>query len=560
MSTDLQLKGDSRRRQLESSTAYAAAHGLDLVDDAQLEDIGISAFKGANIKEGALGRFLDAAKAGKIERGSFLLVESLDRLSRQEVRKSLAIFLNIIDAGINIVTLADNRTYTADNTQEIDLITSLVIMSRAHEESRTKSQRVGAAWANKRAQAQTRPLTKWCPAWLRLSDDRKNYEIIEGRAAIVRTIFEDTVAGIGNYSITRRLNERKVPHFGKSRGWHSSYIAKILNSRAVIGEFQPHRLVDGKRSPEGGPIKNYFPSIIDEQLFFRAQLSRTERLRRGAGRKGAFISNLFSSLATCAYCHSPMKFENKGAPPKGAAFLVCDNAIRGLGCSIARWRYDQFEASFLAFVQELDLEALVRSENETKKRGEFDDEIASLRGELISIEQQRDRTFELFAKAGGASDYVAQKLEELQQRHTTLDTALKQKESARLALNSDLTGFYESKEQIKTLIEKLQKPGDEVYKLRSQIASKLKSLILTLTVAPLGDIPRLRRSIEFLRNDKSEADKTELMGHMTEMLKDDRQKRRYFAIYFKDKTIRAVFPNVNDPLLFDEQVFECARR
>ena len=330
MSTDLQLKGDSRRRQLESSTAYAAAHGLDLVDDAQLEDIGISAFKGANIKEGALGRFLDAAKAGKIERGSFLLVESLDRLSRQEVRKSLAIFLNIIDAGINIVTLADNRTYTADNTQEIDLITSLVIMSRAHEESRTKSQRVGAAWANKRAQAQTRPLTKWCPAWLRLSDDRKNYEIIEGRAAIVRTIFEDTVAGIGNYSITRRLNERKVPHFGKSRGWHSSYIAKILNSRAVIGEFQPHRLVDGKRSPEGEPIKNYFPSIIDEQLFFRAQLSRTERLRRGSGRKGAFISNLFSSLATCAYCHSPMKFENKGAPSKGAAFLVCDNAIRGL--------------------------------------------------------------------------------------------------------------------------------------------------------------------------------------------------------------------------------------
>lgn len=193
MSTDLQLKGDSRRRQLEVSTAYAAAHDLDLVDDTQLEDIGISAFKGANIKEGALGRFLDAAKAGKIERGSFLLVESLDRLSRQEVRKSLAIFLNIIDAGINIVTLADNRTYTADNTQEIDLITSLVIMSRAHEESRTKSQRVGAAWANKRAQATTRPLTKWCPAWLRLSDDRKSYVIIEDRATIVRTIFEDTV-------------------------------------------------------------------------------------------------------------------------------------------------------------------------------------------------------------------------------------------------------------------------------------------------------------------------------------------------------------------------------
>src|SRR5258706_16176806 len=101
MSTNLQLKGDSRRRQLELSKAYAAEHDLDLADDSQLEDIGISAFKGANIKGGSLGHFLEAIEHGKISAGSYLLVESLDRLSRQEVRKSLTIFLSIIDAGIN---------------------------------------------------------------------------------------------------------------------------------------------------------------------------------------------------------------------------------------------------------------------------------------------------------------------------------------------------------------------------------------------------------------------------------------------------------------------------
>jgi hypothetical protein len=46
-------------------------------------------------------------------------------------RKSLGIFLSIIDAGINIVTLADNRVYTAQKTELVDLLTSLVIMSRA---------------------------------------------------------------------------------------------------------------------------------------------------------------------------------------------------------------------------------------------------------------------------------------------------------------------------------------------------------------------------------------------------------------------------------------------
>ena len=227
-----------------------------------------------------------------------------------------------------------------------------------------------------------------------------------------------------------------------------------------------------------------------------------------------------------------------------------------LGCSIARWRYDQFEASFLAFVQELDLEALVRSENETNKRTDLDEEIAALRGESASIEQQRDRTYELFANAGAASSFVSQKLNDLEQRRTTLDTAIKLKEGERLKLNSDLSGFYESKVQIKTLIERLQKPDDEIYKLRSQIASKLKSLILTLTVAPIGDVPLLRRSIEFLRKDKSETDKSELISHMTGMLQSDRQTRRYFAICFKDKTVRVVYPNVNDPLIFDEQVFE----
>ena len=46
MSTDLQLKGDSRRRQLEASRAYAEADGLELAEGAELEDIGVSAFRG----------------------------------------------------------------------------------------------------------------------------------------------------------------------------------------------------------------------------------------------------------------------------------------------------------------------------------------------------------------------------------------------------------------------------------------------------------------------------------------------------------------------------------
>src|SRR5262245_16286197 len=232
MSTDLQLKGDSRRRQLEKSTTYAANHGLTLASEAQLEDIGISAFKGANVKGGALGKFLEAVTGGQIERGSYLLVESLDRLSRQEVLKSLSLLLSIIDAGISIVTLGDGRVYSPDTTDETDLIMSLIIMSRAHDESVTKSRRVGAAWANKRAQADIQPLTAKCPAWLKLSSDRKRYEKIPDHVKVVRSIFEDAVSGIGTYTITRKLNARRVNSFGRSHGWQNSYVSKILTNRA----------------------------------------------------------------------------------------------------------------------------------------------------------------------------------------------------------------------------------------------------------------------------------------------------------------------------------------
>lgn len=172
MSTELQLKGDSRRRQLAASRAYAEAHNLDLTENTELEDIGISAFKGANVREGALGQFLASVKAGRIKPGSFLLVESLDRLSREQVLTAQSLFLSIIQSGINLVTLADNRVYRAGQTELADLIMSLVIMSSAHEESQTKSHRIAASWKNKRAHAaKQRPMTKWCPAWLELAAD-----------------------------------------------------------------------------------------------------------------------------------------------------------------------------------------------------------------------------------------------------------------------------------------------------------------------------------------------------------------------------------------------------
>ncbi|HKK96552.1 MAG TPA: recombinase family protein, partial [Marivita sp.] len=102
ISTDRQLSGDGIRRQLEQSKTYAEQHDYELVDT--LQDIGVSAFKGKNAKEGALGMFIAAIDDGDIEKGSVLIVESLDRLSRDNVLTAFNQFTNIIQKGIGIVT------------------------------------------------------------------------------------------------------------------------------------------------------------------------------------------------------------------------------------------------------------------------------------------------------------------------------------------------------------------------------------------------------------------------------------------------------------------------
>ena len=101
MSTERQLLGDSLRRQRDMSRQYAASQGWELLEENQLQDVGISAFSGANASGGALSRFLKAIRERKVPTGSFLIVESFDRLTRQEALKSFGLFSEIINAGVN---------------------------------------------------------------------------------------------------------------------------------------------------------------------------------------------------------------------------------------------------------------------------------------------------------------------------------------------------------------------------------------------------------------------------------------------------------------------------
>jgi len=142
-----QRRGDSYRRQLEASEKYALEHGLTLDTTLKLHDLGLSAFDKTNVTKGRLGAFLRAIEDGRVPKGSYLLVESLDRLSRAQVTDAFSQFTAILNAGIVIVTLSDKQVYSNEsvNLNPSQLLISIFIMVRAHEESLIKSERVGKA-------------------------------------------------------------------------------------------------------------------------------------------------------------------------------------------------------------------------------------------------------------------------------------------------------------------------------------------------------------------------------------------------------------------------------
>jgi DNA invertase Pin-like site-specific DNA recombinase len=373
-----QADGASLDRQRDAALEFVERNqhrGYVLAENHCFTDSATSGYTGENLKEGAaLFAFLNAVETGQVKPGSILLVENVDRLSRQEPLKQQQLISRLIHAGITIITLSDGAEYSQEkiNAQPYLLFTLLGQMIRAHSESALKSSRVRDAV--RRAKQGNQPFTKKCPAWLRVveADGRKRFEEIKERVAVVQQIFADAAAGLGKCAIAKKLNESGVASWGtgkldlkgKATGWHESYIQKILTSRAVLGEYQPHKLIaKNKRAPDGPVKPSFFPPIISEELFFavQAQRSRNAHFR---GRKASRIGNLFSGLVRCAYCGGALHFRDHGSR---WIYLICYNQKRRLvDCPSVPWPYRNFETSFLAFIRELDYASVLFGDKSEK--------------------------------------------------------------------------------------------------------------------------------------------------------------------------------------------------
>ncbi len=547
-----QEAGDSISRQVRLSEEYAAKHGLELDTELNMRDLGLSAFDRSNLKKGALGHFLRLVEEKQIPVGSYLLVESLDRLSRDKVMDALSIFTDILRAGIVIVTLSDNQVYSYERTNEnwASLIVSIVIMSRANEESAMKSQRLRSAWDAKRRNLANRRLTARCPYWLKPAEGDVGFEFIPERVEVVKRIFQMSLDGVGSATIVKTFNTEGVPLFSeKANGWQNSYVQKILQSPAVYGELHLQLQRDGEITPLE-VIPDYYPAIMTREEWKRVADARAGRKTRGGVSKGANLSNLFSGLLRCGYCGGPMNMggyvETRRGKHKKSKFIACSNARRGLGCKFIQWEYSDFERLVLRFCKAVDF-ARVLGVN-MNAEAEINNAILrveAIKQEIVDLSSRNESLLDALEKAGDGSapQMILDRMKANETKLTALEVEKRQAEDEVIRLSNSRVDAAVQQNLIVDLLKRLETlEGSDLHLLRIRLSEAIKRVIVRIVTFP-GGRWYSEDEVEEYRRDLISAevyDNDQIVDMCSKLDIEPNKKNRMLMIVFKNGEHRTV--------------------
>ncbi|EFO9020319.1 recombinase family protein [Escherichia coli] len=350
-----QADGSSYERQKRTAAEIAAKYDLELVTSYQ--DFGVSAFKGANSRTGALSRFLDEI-GRSVPVGSWLVVENLDRISRQSIIEAQELFLSIIRRGITIVTGMDGKVYSKEsvNANPIDLLLSVMLFARANEESQTKRNRTNSSALIKIKAHQENPQN---PA-VAIEEIGKNMWWTDTTSGyvlphpvffpIVQEVVELRRNGRSTAEILDHLNATYTPPPAASHKRHSNWsramIERLFHTRALIGIKEIS--VDGVKYE----LKDYYPRVLDDAEFYHLKKSIGVRACNYGDKEEVKPIPLLSGvgLLKCEHCGSAM-VKVKGTNKRPNQYRYSCDAMRSsrIECVHTNWSFrgDQLEKAVL---------------------------------------------------------------------------------------------------------------------------------------------------------------------------------------------------------------------
>jgi len=297
----------------------------------------VSAFRGKNRRRGALGAFLEAARQGTVPEGSVLVVEDLDRFSRQATSYQEAMLGELFDLGLALGVvrdglIVDRATYDSRLDVRLQL---LVRRDAAHDYSRKLSERVAASHTSRRAKgaktANPRPF--WCD-W----DEGAQDFTLNDRAAIPCRMVDLCLQGLGMTQIAQTLNSEGLTT-ATGKPFTFAMVRKVLADRRTLGERAWTEQGEVARLDHG-----YFPPIVTVADYDRCwELIRERDNHKGRRGRGSAIHNLFQGSIYCS-CGQGLSFlfgrSRQGV--RSYAYLRCLGKINHT-CTVGgpNHRYDE---------------------------------------------------------------------------------------------------------------------------------------------------------------------------------------------------------------------------
>jgi len=476
-----QADGDSYRRQTDMALSWCRDNGLELDTSLVLEDLGTSAFSGANVKRGALGALQFMCLQGKLEQGTILLIEAFDRLTRLPLPDAYELLLSLVNNGLTIVTLNDHKIWTKDKLKDLEpFLLSLVSLYKGFQESDHKADRLQRTFRQHR-DAGSKQAFGAAPGWLYRDDKTTPWQVKAELAESVRSVFLMSALGYGSKTIAQSANEKKWPvptRLNMTKGrWHAQMPGQLLRNRAVLGEHE-HRIHtheahaehwQGKRT--GIVIPDYYPRIISDDLWYAARASIETRII--VNRRDTHYYNIFAGLLYCGYCGAPMqrKYERNGHS-KGQ--IACSDRLAGVTtCPSSAVIHS--DPSLLENIYIFSSASLGTDDGQRATA-----ELAALETQLREKTAQSERIADAIAKTGGSIDALIAKAQEIGDELTELadqrDTRLKSK-----ALAAENATFDSS--WLHNALEHLYKAGsDESRDVRVTLHLQIARLVETIWI------------------------------------------------------------------------------
>lgn len=407
-----QSRGDSIRRQSAKGKAYAEKLGLGIIE---VSDRGISAYKAKNnANQGKLADLIHQAEKGVIPQGTVLIVESLDRVSRQTPLDALDIFKRLLNAGLEIHTLIDGQKYTKESLEVnfFQLLGSLFVMHRAHDESKTKSERIKASVsARKKAVLEEGKLWRGSmPSWVDVVD---NEVVLNDFHKVIQRIFKMYLSGLGMGVICKQLNAEGVK---AARGglWQHKVLQKLLSNDAVTGVYRA-----GEQTIDG-----YYPRVVSKADFARVAALRAGKKDKPGRKQTVHHQNVFSGLLKCGTCGNSMYFSLIGKKSKNGKpyFGYRCGSKRNQSCDNPQINFETFRDLFFNWIDGLDWNSIAAVDDSSELSGLKGKKEATMGA--IMLVKEKEANYLKAIETGRQIELFTEKLDDLEVERLNLERDL----------------------------------------------------------------------------------------------------------------------------------------